>query len=69
MMGVYAPLPPLDQWTPLDVARNIINQTLDQFPEVTVERRQQMNDPLDRFVSGLLGRWLTAQMADFGDQP
>lgn len=58
-MGVYDPVS-LGRWTPLDVARNIVNQVLDQFPEITVERRQATNDQLDRFVSGLIERWRDA---------
>lgn len=59
-MGVYDSVP-LGEWSPMDVARNIVNQVLDQFPEVTVERRQAMNDPCDNFVAGLLERWVQAR--------
>lgn len=61
-MGAYSTVP-LGEWSPTDVARNIVNQVLDQFPEVTVDRRQAMNDPCDAFVSGLLQRWVQARGA------
>lgn len=65
-MGIYDPVP-LGQWSPMDVARNIVNQVLDQFPEITVERRQAMNDVCDDFVSGLLDRWLQARSETMRD--
>lgn len=63
-MGVYEPLPSLDRWSPLDVARNIVNVVLDQCPEVSVARRQDdLNDQCDEFVRDLLDRWLTAKLS------
>lgn len=53
---------PLAEWSAQDVARNIVNQIFDQVEGLTVEERQRLNDPCDRFVTGLLDRWLAARI-------
>lgn len=52
---------PIHKMTAHDIARTIVNGVLDQIPQLTVEQRQALNDPLDRNISGLLVRWVDAR--------
>ena len=47
---------PLERWSALDVARNIVNQTLD-LAGTGVDKRQAINDRADEFAADLLVRW------------
>lgn len=48
---------PIGGWPASAVARNIVNQILDQVPSLPVAERQRLNDPLDEWVTELLTAW------------
>lgn len=61
-MGVYDFSTELDQWSPQDVARSIVNNLFEQVECLDVPTRQALNDPADAYVTDLLERWLDAKL-------